>query len=76
MANVAQKEIKFTNREKDCLRILAYGMTAKEIAREMDISPRTVEGYLQALRIKMGCSCKSQLVIKILKQYAQVNLLI
>jgi len=64
----------FTKREKDCLGYLVYGLTTKEIAFELGISPRTVEFYLNNIKDKMGCYCKSQLLKIILKKYAKIEL--
>ena len=51
-----------TNRELDCLALLTKGETAKEIAQNLSISPRTVETYLQSIKHKTGLHCRSQLV--------------
>jgi PAS domain S-box-containing protein len=37
--------ISMTNRERQVVKCLAKGMTSKETARELDLSPRTVEDY-------------------------------
>ena len=74
MTHVNAGKIHLTKREKDCITHLIYGMTSKEIAREMGISHRTVECHLVALKVKMGCLYKSQLITKILRSYAEVSL--
>lgn len=56
------KHVKFTQRELQCLLELSNGQTMKEIARIMSISPRTVESYLNSMKIKTGCFRKSQLL--------------
>jgi DNA-binding CsgD family transcriptional regulator len=56
------KKVKFTHRELQCLVELSNGQTMKEIARAMAISPRTVESYLNSMKIKTGCFRKSQLL--------------
>lgn len=54
--------IYLTPREYDCLRVLREGKTIKEIARDMGLSPRTVEFYLKNLKVKFGCKSKTELL--------------
>lgn len=49
-------------RQTECLFYLSQGHTYKEIAREMSISPRTVEYYIEIIRDKTGCDRKYELV--------------
>jgi DNA-binding CsgD family transcriptional regulator len=49
-------------RELDCVFYLMRGKTMKEIAQTLQISPRTVETYLEQARLKLGCTRKSDLV--------------
>lgn len=51
-----------TVRENQCIEFLSYGFTMKEIAKEMKISPRTVEDYLNNLKIKLGVRRKSEII--------------
>lgn len=55
---------KLTRRETMCLYYLFRGMTAKEIARKMNLSPRTVEQYLKQTREKYNCHKRSDLISK------------
>jgi DNA-binding CsgD family transcriptional regulator len=55
-----------TKRQTECLSYLARGMTIKEIAYQLQLSPRTVEHYLDAIKIKLNCHSRSQLIAKIL----------
>ena len=52
-------------REEECLKYFVKGKTAKEIARILGISPRTVEVYLLHLKLKTNSTCKGQLIDKI-----------
>ena len=35
-----------TERQKDCLRLVGQGFTSKEIGRELDLSPSTVDNHV------------------------------
>lgn len=53
-----------TKRQSECLYYLSHGMTLKEIARELMLSPRTVEHYLEAAKIKWNCISLNALIKK------------
>lgn len=55
-------EIALSKRELECLRLTVKGYTAKKIARELNISHRTVEEYIFNIRTKVGASSKSELI--------------
>lgn len=55
---------KLTEREHDCLNYLLKGLTAKESAKVLGISPRTVEEYLAQLRYKLQCKDKGEVISK------------
>jgi DNA-binding CsgD family transcriptional regulator len=59
---VNNRSISLTGREVDCLNKLTLGYSAKEIAKLLALSPRTVEDYIQNAKGKMGYSKKSDLV--------------
>jgi shikimate kinase len=54
--------IHLTNQQARCLKFLAQGQSAKEIAREMTISYRTVEGNLAKTMELLGCTSSKELV--------------
>lgn len=60
-----------TNKQAVCARLFARGYTSKHIAREMNISPRTVEGYILDIKQKLQeCLNKSltkQQIIQIMR---------
>lgn len=51
-----------TIREHQVLSLLVEGMSAKEIAIDLGIAPRTVECHIDHLRAKMHCRNRAQLV--------------
>ncbi len=53
--------IKLSPREVECIFHFSQGKTAKEIARILSISPRTVEDYIKNVKLKTGQSSKSAL---------------
>jgi DNA-binding CsgD family transcriptional regulator len=51
---LAQKEFNLTPRETDVAKLAATGSSYKKIAAALDLSPRTVDTYLQKVRRKIG----------------------
>lgn len=45
-----------------CLKLLAQGKSSKEIARILDISHRTVEGYIAKMIDELGCASSKELI--------------
>ncbi len=60
-------EYRLTEREHEALRGIAQGLTTKELARQMSISPNTVKAFLRLIMIKMGVSTRAGIVAKLLK---------
>ena len=52
-----------TRREREMLRLLSQGLRNKEIARELGISTRTVEGHLNNLYLKIGVGSRTEALI-------------
>ncbi len=50
-----------TLRELECLSYFTTGKTAKEIARILDVAPRTIEAHLNNIRVKTSCQTKIEL---------------
>ena len=48
-----------TPREIEVLRLIAAGHTAKEAARELDISPKTADNHIQSLYSKIGVTTRA-----------------
>jgi DNA-binding CsgD family transcriptional regulator len=55
---------KLSSRQSECLHYLVRGMTAKQIAQTLNLSHRTVEFYLDNLKVKLQCKTKAELVNK------------
>ena len=51
-----------TIRETDVLRLIANGLSAKQVAIELEIAPRTVEHHLDHARLKTGTNNRVHLV--------------
>lgn len=58
-----------TKREIDCLRHIASGKTAREMADYLSISRRTIEHHIENLKSKLRITSKSELI-----EYAQLYL--
>jgi shikimate kinase len=54
--------IQLTNAQAKCLKLLAQGKSSKEIARELNISYRTVEGTIAKLMEVLGCDSSKELI--------------
>ncbi len=48
-----------TPREIDVLRLIAAGHTAKEAARQLEISPKTADNHIQSLYSKIGVKTRA-----------------
>ena len=57
-------DVKLTSRQTEVLFYLLRGKTAKKIALLLNISYRTVEEYLEQLRLKFNASNKNELIEK------------
>lgn len=60
--------VEFSGREIEILELIAEGMTNQEMADQLFISKRTVEGHRQSLIDKTGCRNSAALI-----RYAMVN---
>lgn len=55
------KQFSLSKRELQCLSYMTAGYTVKEMARMIQISPRTIETYLANVRLKTGYQSKREL---------------
>ena len=51
-----------TPREQEILELVAKGLSAKEIAGQIGIAPRTVEGHIDTVRLKVRARNKAHMV--------------
>ena len=67
--DVAQIAARFhlTQRERETVDLLLHGLTSKEIAQRMRISPNTVKAFLRLVMSKMGVSTRSGILGKIVE---------
>jgi DNA-binding CsgD family transcriptional regulator len=59
-----------TGREREALEGISAGLTSKELAKQMNISPNTVKAYLRIIMVKMGVNSRAAIVARILEQSA------
>ena len=66
--DVTQSAAQFhlTPREQETLLFLIQGLTNKEIAERMNISPNTVKAFLKLMMVKMGVSTRSGIIGKVM----------
>lgn len=60
-----------SKREIECLRLLSQGKTVKLCAEELRLSPRTVEHYLENIKMKLNVKTRTQLIEKALEIFGQ-----
>ena len=56
---LAERLAGLTPREIEVLRLIAAGHTAKEAARQLDISPKTADHHIQSLYSKIGVTTRA-----------------
>ncbi len=61
------EQFHLTPREQQTLHFLLKGMTSKEIANHMAISPHTVKAFLRLVMSKMQVTTRSGIIGKIVK---------
>lgn len=59
-------QFSFTRREREALGNLLQGLSSKEIADRMKVSPSTVKVFLRLIMVKMGVSSRSAILGKII----------
>jgi DNA-binding CsgD family transcriptional regulator len=67
----ASRQFNLTQREREALEYLLYGLTSTAIANRMNIRPNTVKAFLRMIMIKTGASSRSAMVVKIMMAQSQ-----
>jgi len=60
------EQFKLTRRERNALEHLLQGLSNKEIANRMSVSPNTVKAFLRLIMLKMEVSSRAAIVAKIM----------
>lgn len=66
------QKYRLTRRELEVLAYLSKGLTNKEVAQRMDISPQTVKGFARAIMVKMGACSRGEILAKLLEHNSPV----
>ncbi len=56
-----KKVVSLSSREKECVQLLLQGMSAKESGSILNVSPRTIEYYLNNVKDKFRCKFKNEI---------------
>lgn len=56
-----------SERQLQCLLLIVKGMTVKQVGRELNLSPRTIEHYIEAIKNKLACFSRAELIAKALQ---------
>jgi DNA-binding CsgD family transcriptional regulator len=62
-------EYALTEREQEALRGIAQGLTTKELANWMRISPNTAKTFVRLIMIKLGVTTRTAILGRVLEQY-------
>lgn len=66
--SIDEDESPLTDREDEVLRLAAQGQSNKQIATQLDLSPRTVQTHLGHIFEKLGVASRTEAVIRGLRQ--------
>jgi DNA-binding CsgD family transcriptional regulator len=58
-----------TEREAEALRGIALGLSTKELADRMKISPNTVKAFVRLIMIKLGVTTRTAIIVKLLENH-------
>ncbi len=68
LATQVASEYNLTDREEEALRGIALGLTTKELADRMNISPNTVKAFVRLIMIKLGVTTRTAIIGKLLER--------
>lgn len=60
--------IPLTKQQTACLKHLAFGFTHKQIAETLGLSAKTVEHYLDTVKVKLKCDSRSELILQAIER--------
>ncbi len=66
---IQKPSLPFSTRETEVLKQMILGKTAREIGETFGLSRRTVENYINNIKIKSNCGSKSQLISKYMNYF-------
>jgi len=72
-ASQVAKQYNLTPREQETVELLMQGLSGKEIANRMHISPNTMKTFLRLVMLKMGVSTRSKIIGKIIEQATRLT---
>ncbi|TQK50750.1 putative ATPase [Streptomyces sp. SLBN-118] len=61
VASAAQEAVPLTRREREVAALIAQGLSNKQIATKLVISPRTAEGHVEHILVKLGFTSRAQI---------------
>jgi len=67
MARQIEDLIQITNRESQVLRLISLGMSAKEVALELQIAPCTVERHIENVRLKTRTRNRAHMIAYVIR---------
>ena len=62
LSSLSRNEPVLTSREKEVLEYVILGLSAKEVARYLEISPRTVDRHVENVRLKLRARNRTHMV--------------
>jgi DNA-binding CsgD family transcriptional regulator len=71
---LVKKAHSLSSRERDCLKWLLAGKSAKETAQLLNLSTRTVESYFENIKNKLSCPTKHE-IFALAKSFDELGLL-
>ena len=63
--NIDGSLVKLTKSETKCLKMLALGLSSKRIAAQCNVGVRTIEIYIESLRLKLKAPHKTEIIYKL-----------
>lgn len=63
----AATAVELTNRESEVLRLVAYGLSAKRVALELQIAPCTVERHIENVRLKTRTRNRAHMIAYVIR---------